>query len=761
MISSPMRTIRAHQILFLVAAMVAFVFSPAVLAQSPDQPTLPDPSQAPLILDTLDRDSDGKISRSEAPDDVKQSFAFIDSNGDGGIDLAELKRMLKMVAAQNRPGAPRGPGNPGFGTRNPDAASFMMVPPEEDGMFYMLNLIKYRDRAEYADGRETDLSGREADRLYNPMPLIQRMGGGLVYAGAVDAQLAGRDPAWDTVAIVMYPSRAKFQQTVSSPEFQETAVHKSAGLTLSQVIVTVPKPWSFSDKPPFAAKDIPYPATAQDQPFTFLHLVKYRDVAQYPAGSNEPERSGREAMALFWKSAGDILHEAGVTPMLKAEVDGVLIGDGRTWSDYRMLRFPSHRAYEEVLRKIGESDFGHHLSAAIEDEYSLQLKNLLDRTANSPSPGKVVQAGPQQSFDSSQAPFILSTLDTDKNGKISMSEAVDDMKANFSLIDSNGDGGIDLEELEGVLKMVAAQQGSSNPGNADDGSAVGTAAGTGVFDRVTHHETENDGVSIHYVTLGEGPVVLFVHGFPDFWYSWREQMAALSGEFKTVAMDTRASNKSGKPEGVENYTMPHLMSDVEAVIKDLGIDSVTLVGHDWGGAISWAFAMAYPQRVSKLVICNLTHPKGYSTVRRNATADQKANTQYITDFQTPGFEDRLTPQVLTAISAGNVSDEVRKRYVKAFSQSSVKGLLDYYRAAYSSLDAGPGGGPEMPSLTMPVLQFHGLKDKAVDKDGLRDTWNWVNADYTLVTIPDSDHWIQREAAYMVSNTMLWWLKSRP
>jgi pimeloyl-ACP methyl ester carboxylesterase len=282
-----------------------------------------------------------------------------------------------------------------------------------------------------------------------------------------------------------------------------------------------------------------------------------------------------------------------------------------------------------------------------------------------------------------------------------------------------------------------------------------------VFDRVEHHETDNDGVALHYVTLGEGPVILFVHGFPDFWYTWREQMAALSDNYKTVAMDTRAYNKSGKPEGVEHYTMSHLMSDVEAVIKDLEVDSVTLVGHDWGGAISWRFAMHYPQLVNKLVICNLTHPKGYGTVLRNATAEQKRNTQYITDFQTPGYEKRFSPEVLTRISAGNASDEVRQRYINAFAQSSVKGMLDYYRAAYSGLTAEAGQSLEMPNLTMPVLQFHGLKDKAVDKDGLRDTWNWINKDYTLVTIPSSGHWVQRDAADMVSNTMRWWLKSRP
>ena len=761
MISCPMRMMRMYQILFLAATMVAFVFSPAVLAQSPGQPPPPDPSQAPFVLEMLDSDNDGRISMSEAPDEVKQSFAFIDSDGDGGIDLAELKRTLEMEAAQNRPGAPAGPGDPSYGKYDPDGASFMMRSPEDDTMLYVLNLMKFSEKAEYDDSRETELTGRDAGQLYDPMPEIAKVGGGMVYVGEVKEQMVNPDPAWDSVAIVMYPSRKKLMEMNASAEWNETAVHKSASLEVSQIMITTPHEWTFSDKQPLAAKDIPYPATAQDPSFTFLHLVKYRDVAEYPPGTNEPKRSGREAMALFEESLEGILHEAGVTPMLRAEVDGVAVGDGRKWSDYRLLKFPSQRAFEDVLQKIGQSDFGHHHAAAIEDEYTLKLQNQFDMTANPPTPGNVSPVIPQQSSDVSQAPFILSSLDADGDGKISQSEAVDDMKVNFTCIDSNSDGGIDLAELTEVLKMVAAQRGSGGSGNASVGAVQGTTAGASVFDRVEHHQTDSDGVSIHYVTLGEGPVVLFVHGFPDFWYSWREQMAALSDEFKTVAMDTRANNKSGKPEGVENYTMPHLMADVEAVIKDLGVDSVTLVGHDWGGSIAWQFATRYPHRVNKLVICNLTHPNGYMTVRRNATPEQQANTQYITDFQTPGFEDRLTPQVLTAISAGNVSDEVRKRYLKAFSQSSVKGLLDYYRAAFSSLDMDPGAGAAMPNLTMPVLQFHGLKDKAVDKDGLRDTWNWIDADYTLVTIPSSDHWVQREAAGLVSNTMLWWLKSRP
>jgi pimeloyl-ACP methyl ester carboxylesterase len=279
-----------------------------------------------------------------------------------------------------------------------------------------------------------------------------------------------------------------------------------------------------------------------------------------------------------------------------------------------------------------------------------------------------------------------------------------------------------------------------------------------IFEAVEHHTVDSNGVDIHYVTLGEGPTILFVHGFPDFWYTWRHQMEALSGSYKTVAMDTRANNKSGKPEGVENYSMDLLMADVAAVIDDLGEENVTLVGHDWGGAIAWRFAMFHSDRVNKLVICNLTHPTGYMTVRQNATPEQAAATNYITEFQSPDAASRFSPQMLTMMVAGRETAEVQERYREAYGRSYIDGMLNYYSAGFGG---GQAGSQEVPPLDMPVLQFHGLEDTAVDKDGLRDTWNWINQDYTLVTLPNHGHWIQTEAADMVSTTMEWWLKARP
>lgn len=274
-----------------------------------------------------------------------------------------------------------------------------------------------------------------------------------------------------------------------------------------------------------------------------------------------------------------------------------------------------------------------------------------------------------------------------------------------------------------------------------------------VWDRVEHHEASNGDVKIHYVTLGEGKPVLFVHGFPDIWYSFRHQMDALSGDYRTAAMDLRGYNRSDKPEGIENYEFDLLLGDIEAVVDDLG-GQVTLVGHDWGGALAWRFAMLHPEKVERLVILNLTHPKGYAAVIANPTEAQKKNTEYARSFASSKPDGRPVPERIVK-RAQRLGPVVAGHYREAFERSSYDGMVNYYRANYNR-----NRGGEMPNLTMPVLQFHGLKDSAVDKDGLKGTWDWVDADYTLVAVPSAGHFVQQDAAELVSETMKSWLKAR-
>ncbi|HET9948500.1 MAG TPA: alpha/beta hydrolase [Longimicrobiales bacterium] len=289
--------------------------------------------------------------------------------------------------------------------------------------------------------------------------------------------------------------------------------------------------------------------------------------------------------------------------------------------------------------------------------------------------------------------------------------------------------------------------------------------GTAMLGEIEDHYVDSDGVRIHYVSAGEGPLVVFIHGFPDFWYSWRHQMAGLRDRFRVVAMDQRGYNLSDSPDGVENYDMRLLVSDVAAVIRDAGAERGTIVGHDWGGAVAWQFAFALPEMTERLVILNLPHPAGMT--RELATnPEQRANSDYARRFRegSPSEPDILfggpmTPETL----ARWVRDpEARARYVEAFARSDFDAMLAYYKRNYPAL---PPEGAEMPRLSfprlaIPVLIFHGLQDTALHADGLNNTWDWIDADLTIVTAPNAGHFVQQDAAELVTSTLRWWLLAR-
>src|SRR5258708_989140 len=135
---------------------------------------------------------------------------------------------------------------------------------------------------------------------------------------------------------------------------------------------------------------------------------------------------------------------------------------------------------------------------------------------------------------------------------------------------------------------------------------------------------DSGGVRIHYVTSGAGPLVVLIHGCPDFWYSWRHQIPALARHFHVVAVDLRGYNLSDQPKGVENYTFDKLVGDVDAVINHFGQKQATIVGHDWGGYIGWRYAMAHPDKTDRLVIVNLPHPRGLARELANNPQQREA-----------------------------------------------------------------------------------------------------------------------------------------
>jgi epoxide hydrolase 4 len=284
-------------------------------------------------------------------------------------------------------------------------------------------------------------------------------------------------------------------------------------------------------------------------------------------------------------------------------------------------------------------------------------------------------------------------------------------------------------------------------GEADAGTTPQVEDGLG-----EHGFAQSGDVKIHYVTRGTGPLVVMIHGFPDYWYTWRKQMPALAERFQVVAIDQRGYNLSGKPEGVAAYSMDKLVGDIDAVVRHLGRDKAVIVGHDWGGMVAWSFAMAHPEKTDRLIILNLPHPNGFMRELANNPEQQK-NAAYARHFQEPGAASELTAEGLTFW----VSDPAAKpHYVDAFKRSSFEAMLNYYKANYPR---EPYTAPKEtgPKVQCPVLMFHGLKDKALMADALNGTWNWVAGDLTLVTVPEADHWVQQDASALVTKTMVGWL----
>jgi epoxide hydrolase 4 len=277
------------------------------------------------------------------------------------------------------------------------------------------------------------------------------------------------------------------------------------------------------------------------------------------------------------------------------------------------------------------------------------------------------------------------------------------------------------------------------------------------LDNVEHKYAENDGVKIHYACMGDGPLMVFIHGFPDFWYSWRHQMHGLKDNYRVVALDTRGYNMSDKPEKQEQYDIKLMVQDVAAVIKTEGQEKAVIVGHDWGGVIAWQFATTMPHMATKLIIVNLPHPKGIARELAN-NPEQRANAEYARNFQQPDSHNRLTPEILAGIVAKD--EETRAAYIEAFKNSSINGMMNYYRQNYPR-EPYKEFAANSPNVSIPVLQFHGLKDTALHHHGLNNTWEWIDKDYTLVTIPHAGHWAHHEAADLVTDSMKWWLKMRP
>lgn len=266
---------------------------------------------------------------------------------------------------------------------------------------------------------------------------------------------------------------------------------------------------------------------------------------------------------------------------------------------------------------------------------------------------------------------------------------------------------------------------------------------------------DNSGVKLHYVSAGEGDLVVLVHGFPDYWYTWRHQIDELAQTHRVAAMDTRGYNLSDAPAGSEPYAMPHLVADLAAVILTEGRTSATIVGHDWGGSIAWAFAQAHPEMTDGLVIVNMPHPANIADAINRGDNAQARAFGYAADFRREGSESALDATNLAGFVARD--EQERAAYVEAFERSDFRAMMNYYRMN-SRHDQRPETHGR--SIGAPVLQLHGLQDPTLLAESLNNTWLHLTETWTLVTVPDAGHNVHHDQPDLVNHTIRHWL-NRP
>jgi pimeloyl-ACP methyl ester carboxylesterase len=266
------------------------------------------------------------------------------------------------------------------------------------------------------------------------------------------------------------------------------------------------------------------------------------------------------------------------------------------------------------------------------------------------------------------------------------------------------------------------------------------------------------GVRLHYVEAGEGPLVVLLHGFPEFWYSWRHQIPVLAqAGYHVVAPDMRGYNLSDKPGGWRAYDVSLLAADIAGLIRSFGEQSAYVVGHDWGAAVAYTVAMNHPEVVRRLAILNVPHTarmlEGFRTLK------QLRKSWYMFFFQIPRLPEHLiarddfsfAKRSLRSDSKDAFTDEDLERYAEAWSQpGALTGMINYYRAA---LRRSPGKAlAQMKPIEAPTLVIWGMRDRHLGSELAVPAPEWV-PNVRFEPVPEATHWVQHDAPERVSELL--------
>ena len=304
---------------------------------------------------------------------------------------------------------------------------------------------------------------------------------------------------------------------------------------------------------------------------------------------------------------------------------------------------------------------------------------------------------------------------------------------------------------------------------------------------------EANGQRLHYASVGQGPLVLFLHGYPAFWYQWKDQMAEIGRDHLAVGLDMRGYNLSSRPKEVDAYKMPHLVEDVRQVADKLAGRGrkFTLVAHDWGANVAWVFAMFHPDMLDKLIIVNGAHPFISERELRENPAQRYASNYFFVfnKFLAPGEQpvnENDTKESATRrahggfvdaeVKAGRYTEEDRQAWIAAWSQpGSTTAGLNYYRANHRNApfnDLHPASmiptswsaaevtkGAKSTTINLPTLVIWGLRDTAILPGHLSGLEKWV-PNLSVRLYPEDDHWVMLQKAVPVAKDIRGYIEGK-
>jgi epoxide hydrolase 4 len=288
-------------------------------------------------------------------------------------------------------------------------------------------------------------------------------------------------------------------------------------------------------------------------------------------------------------------------------------------------------------------------------------------------------------------------------------------------------------------------------------------------------------VRIHYTESGsdDSELIIFLHGFPEFWYQWKNQLGHFGRTHHAVAPDLRGYNLSSKPRDIEDYALPLLVEDVRGLAAHFGRggeNKFTLVGHDWGGVIAWAFALTHPDWLERLVIINAPHPAIFARELAHNRAQQKAS-EYIGMLRNPVAETmlsadgyaRLAQVTLTrGMDRGYFTEADRVAYLAAWSQpGALKGMVNYYRAVSfgANGDELPDASAVLPGASswvthVPTMVMWGMKDEYLLPGNLQGLEDYVT-NHRVEPIANGSHWVIHEQPETVNRHLRDFLERDP